>query len=343
MGRCIGLDVGYGFVKITDGDSGYAFPSVVGEGDLVPSLSTGYRKMRRVADLRIGVDGQQYFVGKLAIRRSNLAYRGLSSSRSEGDDFRVLSLCALSMFCSEPANVFNVVTGLPPGRMHLREALISQLLKDHKVTVLNNGRIREISITIEKLDVVPQPLGSFWSETLDSWGQIKNPILGRVGMVDIGFKTTDLVTIDDGDFIPEKSYTLPVGFANAYSDLSEHLLTEHGLEKESYALDEAFINGTINIAGQPVDISDFRGKSYNRVATKIIVELMSVWTIPEFHKIIVTGGGGAALGPYVLPYLAQGKIADDAVTANSIGFLNWANHLWRDTTEIEKVEALGVK
>ena len=41
MERYIGLDVGYGFVKVTDGDSGYAFPSVVGEGDLVPSLVTG--------------------------------------------------------------------------------------------------------------------------------------------------------------------------------------------------------------------------------------------------------------------------------------------------------------
>ena len=63
MERYIGLDVGYGFVKVTDGDSGYAFPSVVGEGDLTPSLVTGYHKSQRVADLRIGIDGKVYFVG----------------------------------------------------------------------------------------------------------------------------------------------------------------------------------------------------------------------------------------------------------------------------------------
>jgi len=342
MGRCIGLDVGYGFVKVTDGDSGYAFPSVVGEGDLTPELSTGYRKAQRIADLRIGVDGQHYFVGKLAIRRSNLAYRGLSASRTEGDDLRILSLCGLSLFCSEPTNVFNVVTGLPTGRMHLRDTLTSQLVKNHSVSLLSNGKIREISIVIEKLDVVPQPLGTFWSETLDSWGQIKNPMHGRVGILDVGFKTTDLVTIDDGDFVPERSHTLPVGFSNAYSDLSDYLITEYGLEKQSYTLDEAFINGTINIAGKTIDISDLRDKSYSTVATKIMVDLMSVWAIPEFHKIFITGGGGAALGSYILPSLVQGQIVNDAVTANSVGFLNWANRLWRDKMGIEKTEGLRV-
>jgi plasmid segregation protein ParM len=31
MSKIVGLDVGYGFVKITDGDFGYSFPSVVGD------------------------------------------------------------------------------------------------------------------------------------------------------------------------------------------------------------------------------------------------------------------------------------------------------------------------
>ena len=335
MERYIGLDVGYGFVKVTDGDNGYAFPSVVGEGDLVPSLVTGYHKSQRVADLRLGIDGKVYFVGKLAIRRSSLAYRGLSDTRTEGDDLRVLVLAALSLFCNEPTNRFDVVTGLPPGRMHLRDGLISQLGSHHRVTVVRDRKIQELDISINRIEVVPQPLGTFWSETLDSWGQVKNPLYGKVGIVDIGFKTTDFAAIEDGEFIPEKTRTVPVGLSAAYSDLANKLMVEHGLEKESYALDEAFIKGTVNVTGRPVDITGLRNQSYEALATKLLVELVSVWRVTEFDKILISGGGGAALGKYILPHLPQGEIVSDPVTANSIGFLNWANRLWRVNLEAD--------
>jgi len=331
--RYIGLDVGYGFVKVTDGDSGYAFPSVVGEGDLTPSLVTGYHKSQRVADLRIGIDGKVYFVGKLAIRRSSLAYRGLSDTRTEGEDLRVLVLSALSLFCNEPTNRFDVVTGLPPGRMHLRDQLISQLGSHHRITVVRDRRIQDIDITINRIDVVPQPLGTFWSETLDLWGQVKTPLFGKVGIVDIGFKTTDFAAIEDGEYIPEQTRTLAVGLSAAYSDLSDKLLVEHGLERETYALDEAFIKGTVSVAGKPVDITQLRDQSYEALATKLLVELVSAWRIPEFDKILISGGGGAALGKHLLPHLPQGELVSDPVTANSIGFLNWANRLWRVNLE----------
>jgi plasmid segregation protein ParM len=331
--RYIGLDVGYGFVKVTDGDSGYAFPSVVGEGDLVPSLVTGYHKAQRVADLRIGIDGKAYFVGKLAIRRSNLAYRGLSDARTEGEDLKVLVLSALSLFCNEPTNRFDVVTGLPPGRMHLRDGLIEQLGSHHRVTVVRDRRVQDIDITINRIEVVPQPLGTFWAETLDSWGQVKTPLFGKVGIVDIGFKTTDFAAIEDGEYIPEQTRTLAVGLSAAYSDLSDKLLVEHGLERETYALDEAFIKGTVSVAGKPVDITQLRDQSYEALATKLLVELVSAWRIPEFDKILISGGGGAALGKHLLPHLPQGELVSDPVTANSIGFLNWANRLWRVNLE----------
>ena len=55
-GGYIGLDVGYGFVKVTDGDSGYAFPSV---RRIQAAFATGYHSSE-VADLRIGIDGKAY-------------------------------------------------------------------------------------------------------------------------------------------------------------------------------------------------------------------------------------------------------------------------------------------
>ena len=68
---------------------------------------------------------------------------------------------------------------------------------------------------------------------------------------------------------------------------------------------------------------------------QLLVELVSVWQVPEFDKILISGGGGAALGKYLLPHLPQGEIVSDPMTANSIGFLNWANRLWRVSVETQ--------
>ena len=161
-------------------------------------------------------------------------------------------------------------------------------------------------------------------------GTGQTPCSARL-IADIGFKTTDFAAIEDGEHIPEQTRTLAVGLL-CLQRSSDKLLVEHGLERET-ALDEAFIKGTVSVAGKPVDITQLRDQSYEALATKLLVELVSAWRIPEFDKILISGGGGAALGKHLLPHLPQGELVSDPVTANSIGFLNWANRLWRVNLE----------
>jgi plasmid segregation protein ParM len=75
MTRLIGLDVGYGFVKVTDGRAGYSFPSVVGEGHNKPTFNVMSDQLSVVDDMKIGIDDELYFVGKSAIRHSKFAHR----------------------------------------------------------------------------------------------------------------------------------------------------------------------------------------------------------------------------------------------------------------------------
>lgn len=331
MERCMGIDIGYGFVKITDGQEGYVFPSVVGEGSAETLPRMGLMAPARTDDLRLAVDGRIYNVGNVAIRHSRLAARGLSATRVEGNSFKVLFLSALALFCNQPLNSFAVVTGLPPGRMHLVEELTRQVRGEHRVIRFTVQGPEEIVIRVDRISVVPQPLGTYWSQVLDARGKVREDsrlLQGAVGIIDIGFRTSDLVSVVDGEYVHEQSRTVPTGLVTAYDEIAAALLAAHGVERETYGLDEAVIRGEVNIAGKRTDITALRDRAFEQLATKLLVELRSTWQVSEFDMLLLSGGGSHFLARYLQPHLAQGIVPADPSTANSRGYLAWASRLW---------------
>ena len=319
--------MGYGFIKIDDGREGHVFPSVVGEGDSGMPMSLGLGQRQESNELRITYNGKNYLIGDHAIRHSRLAHRGLSPTRAEGDDLKILFLAALSLYCRETVNNFYVVTGLPPGRMHMADDLVRQLRGDHEVIRQTGASRFGVSIRLERIEVVPQPVGTFWSEVLDARGQVRmdHPLLqGRVGIIDVGFRTSDFATVIDGEYSPAFSRTVPLGISFGYDDVAQRLATEYGLEREQYALDEAVISGQVNVSGRTVDIADLRDQIFGDIATKLLVEARSIWQIQEYDHILLTGGGGRVVERYLRPEIPQAQLANEPVTANARGYYAWA-------------------
>lgn len=339
MSQLIGIDVGYGFVKVTDGEAGYSFPSVVGEGHTRPTFNTKVDHFPDIDHLKIGIGKKIYFVGKAAIRHSKFVYRDLSYNRSVGEDFEILFFSALSFFTKSPYTEFNVVTGLPVERMHMAGDLAKRVKGEHNVTLYRDGNSRNIQLNVRDLEIVPQPLGTYWSQNADLSGEdTGTQPEGRIGIVDIGFRTTDLATIEDTEFIPEKSRSLSVGLATAYSEIGLNLASQYGLEKESYALDGIVIKHKINLAGETIDISDIINDAFEKLATNILVEINSQWNLSDFDSIIISGGGGQAISQYLLPQISQAKLVSDPITANCRGYLAWATRLWNPTFRSEQLQ-----
>lgn len=325
--------MGYGFVKANDGRDGVRFPSVVGDGSGGGPMSLGFQKPDPTSDIRITVGGKTYFLGDLAIRHSRIAHRGLSATRAEGDDLRILFLGALSMFCRESMNDFSVVTGLPPGRMHLADDLVSRMRGDHTVTRHVGRNRQDLSIRLNNIEVVPQPLGTFWAEVLDGRGQLRGDsrlLEGRVGIIDVGFRTSDFATIVEGEYAPAWSRTVPLGISTGYDALSSALATQYGLERETYTLDQAVIDGEINVSGRRVDITDLRDQILGEVATKLMVEMQSLWQLTDYDAVLLTGGGAHVLERYLRPEVPQSVVVNDPVTANARGYVAWGTFQTND-------------
>ncbi|HEY3367344.1 MAG TPA: ParM/StbA family protein [Symbiobacteriaceae bacterium] len=328
MVKPVGIDVGYGFVKAYDKQEWFTFPSVVGLAGDTPRYG-GLNAGSKVRNMSITLDGQDYHVGEQAVRQSTFAFRSLSQSRLEANEFKVLCLTGLGLMADRPNTSMNVVTGLPPGLMY-QEAKIMQMLRgDHRVALRLGKDILERTISVENVQVFPQPMGTYFAEVLDSKGQVKDDTLvsSRVAVVDIGYGTTDLAVVDAGEYVPHLSRSVPVGFAAVSDVISEKLRREFGLLRESYVLDQAVSAGSLKVAGQTKDITPIRDLAYKGLATKLLTEIFSSWDPRAMDTIIFTGGGSKPLEPYLLPHFTNAHRVDPGQTANARGFLLWADRL----------------
>lgn len=326
MLKPVGIDVGYGFVKVYDKQEWFTFPSVVGLAGDTPRFG-GLTSGSKVRNMSITVDGQDYNVGEQAVRQSAFVFRSLSQSRLEANEFKILCLTGLGLLADRPTTGMHVVTGLPPGLMFQENKVVGMLRGDHRVTLRLGKDVVERTISVEQVQVFPQPMGTYFAEALDSKGAVKddNFVSGRVAVVDIGYGTTDLAVIDGGEYVPHLSRSLTVGLATVYEQISERLRTEHGLMREAYALDQVVSAGSIKVAGQNKDITLIRDGAYKGLATKLITEIFSTWDPRSMDAILFTGGGSKALEPFLLPQFSNARRVEPAQTANAKGFLIWAD------------------
>src|SRR5690554_2413080 len=156
----IGIDIGFGFVKATDGQKQVIFPSVVGEGRNI-RYNTGINNSNIMDNLILQLEGNNYFVGDLANRQSDIVMSTLSQNRINSIEHEVLFCTALGLLNPTIEGV-NIVTGLPVNEYsdEMKEKL-SQHIKGTHVFKLNN---KPYLYNIKNCKVIPQPFGTIFDQ-----------------------------------------------------------------------------------------------------------------------------------------------------------------------------------
>lgn len=328
----IGIDLGYGFVKVSDGSKETVFPSIVGMGtDLrFNSLLLNFKKP--TDNLAITVDHKKYFVGDLAVRQSAIVSRSMGRNRVEDINAKVLLLAGLALASENGEQKFNVVTGLPVDYYQLYKEDWALLMQGtHAVRFSTGNNEKPMLITIDKIQMIPQPLGTLYDRRLDSDGNILDNDLAnlKIGIVDIGYKTSDLALAADLEFVGKQSISTETAMSTAYSIIAQRIQEKYKVEKESYELDKVLESGMIRVAGVPYDISEFKKEAFTTLAEKIATEVNSIWDKREIDMILLTGGGGKAIAEYFLPRFPQAVLVNDPQFANVRGYLKLANILFK--------------
>lgn len=332
----LAIDIGFGFTKATNGSRSLVFKSILGEATDIQFKGGILGDGSKEENIQIELGGKSYFIGELAERQSNIRSFTLDQSQFFSTCAKPLAIAAAARLIDSHVPI-GLVTGLPIGYYReFKDAVVKLLQGDHKVVITSgNGKPEEKIIRINEVKVIPQPFGSLFNLMMNDLGELgdKKYAHEKIGIIDIGFKTSDFTVADKMRYSERGSRTTDTGISKAFGMIVEKLREKSNVNVELYRLYEAVERGMIKIKGKEYDLKAPTEAVFNHLAASIANEVDRLWSDDwDIDSIVLTGGGGAALAKYLQPLIA-GKViavdnAQDARLCNVLGYWKYGKHHW---------------
>ena len=318
----VGLDVGYSAVKAVAGDRRVTFPSVVGTPDKARFSLDGHTSI-------ILTYPDHVQVGQGAVTQSRFLQRREDRHWVESAEWYALALASLTELTTAKAVELRIVTGLPVAFYADRQVVRDRLLGDHRVQ--REGRHAQ-TLKVVDCRVIPQPFGTLLAACLDSKGRIVDRDLatGAVGVIDVGGKTTNLLSVNRLSEISRETASVNVGAWDVVRAVREYLADRYpGLEDlRPHQVVEAVINRQVRYYGEPVDLSGVVEDILEPLAEQVLAEATQLWNGGATLDAVLVGGGGALLlGPYIRRHFRHARVVEEPVFANALGFWRFAQRL----------------
>lgn len=330
----LGVDVGFGFTKATDGETSILFKSIVGEPQS-RSIDENFFSDQTMSGLHLTLEDRSYFVGELAESESRVRQFTLDQAQMVTQHFKILAMAGMASIATSHVP-FNVVTGLPVGYfMEYKERLSEALTGEHSVTVIEGSQSNEVLLNVNRVRIIPQPYGSLVDFLFREDGTIlKRDVAGqKIGIVDIGFKTTDFTVCRGLKHSERGSRTTETGIAKAFQFISEALREMSGVTVEVYRLYDAVREGSIKIRGAEYDLTNVKNEVFGRLAAAVASDMERIWADDwDLDLVILTGGGGEALFEYMKP-LVKGELVpletrEDPRMCNVAGYVKYGRYYY---------------
>ena len=316
----LGIDIGYSNLKLAYGQQGTEPKILLRPAGAAPADRMGEK---------IGGDGEEDFlrvlvndvpfVAGISPDRAELWSRELHENYPSTDSYR--ALFHAGMLLSEFDQIDLIVTGLPVNQYlnpDLRERLSKQMQGEHQITPRRK-------ITVNKIKVVPQPVGGFvdyvWS--LPDAAEIEN---SRVLVVDPGFFSVDWVLISNGE-LRRQSCGTSLEASSVILDEAVRLIAEDfggnvGRERLEHALRNGLAH--VRLFGERVEVAPFLKKAADKVGPIVTARLRESLRKENASAdmVLLVGGGVGFFENAVKEAFPQLKVSspDSPVYANARGF-----------------------
>jgi plasmid segregation protein ParM len=332
----LGIDIGFGFTKATNGKDYLVFKSVLGEATDIQFQEQVLAGATGDDHLQVEVDGKSWFVGELAERQSNVRFFTLDQSQFIAQFAKNLALTAAARLVGGFIPI-NLVTGLPIGYYRQHKDELARILQgEHKVALIDAaGKRQERTVNINKVRVIPQPFGSMFNLMLNDLGDLgdKRLVKEKVGIIDVGFRTSDYTISDKMRYSERGSRTTDSGIARAFNVIATKLREKSGVSVELYRLYDAVDRGAIKIRGKEYELKALTEQVFSQLAGAVANEIERLWADDwDMDAMVITGGGGAVLARYLTPLL-NGHVlpvdpSKDARLCNVQGYWKFGKHIW---------------
>jgi len=343
----VGIDIGFGFTKATSGKDMLVFKSIFGEATDIQFREQLLGASSPEEHLHIELEGESFYVGELAERQSHVRSFTLDQNQFITNFAKTMAMAALSRLVSSNDTI-NIVTGLPVSfyRRH-REELSGLLLGAHTLTTLDaSGARHEMRLTVDQVRVIPQPFGSLFNLMMGDSAELsdKRYVEEKIGVVDIGFRTTDYTVSDKTKYSGRGSGSSESGIARAFAMIAAKLLEKTGVDVELYRMYDAVARGSIKIRGKTIDLRQFTEEAFSKLASAVATEVDRLWADDwDIDLIVVTGGGGAVLAPYLEPLLSGEVLGLDPTADSRLhnvrGYWKYGRNVWGAERQVAEKKA----
>jgi plasmid segregation protein ParM len=315
----LGVDIGYSNVKIATRFNVHTFPSIVGNLEKFRFSANGHNRRVLLEPPAI--------VGEEAENVSTHSLREEGRDWIHGQTWYTLFVAALSEVM-QTDGVVDVCVGLPVAFYDDHEQVTARLRREH--TFQRQGLAPQ-TVTVRQVYSVPQPAGTLMDYYLDG-GRIVNQAgaLGFNGILDIGGKTVNYLTVSKLTEVPHRTKGRNLGVWKTITALRDYLnIKYHGLDNlRDNQLMAALINKAIFYDGETVNLTAFVEEQLNLLAQEIISEARQVWSAgKDLQSILLTGGGGLLLAPYLTAAYPRLHLVHEPVTANARGYCKYVRFM----------------
>jgi plasmid segregation protein ParM len=277
----------------------------------------------RFDHLTVSLDGDTRYVGNLAMHQGRFAYATLDRVRTKTKEYRFLFLTALSLLAEFPDEEFSIVTGLPVDDFSDHEWMEETFSGRFHLTVAD----RDVSFVIRRLTVIQQPCGTFMDLLFrDIAGTMNGPFIqGTVGIIDVGYKTTDFALIRAGEYVRKSSGSLKHGMNTIYQAAIPKFTAHYPGNWDLRSVEEALSEGIICRLGERMAIHPgLLEPEFSGLAEQIGAWVRQRWSDQKLDQIICTGGGSILMKPYLNNVFPRGIFMEDPQQANVRGFYKGA-------------------
>lgn len=328
----VSVDLGYGFVKaFGGGKERVIFPQAMAPaaGDIIERDSRlggsrpGYRVKLRPQG---SINKNEVFVGDLAVRESRGARMSLGRNRF-GEAERKMSIVH-TMTAAYLAGAEGQVTlafGLPLAWYKQQKDEVQSALRTAMYVQVDNQPERFIQFN--QVEVFPQGVGALFAAS-------HLPREGLIGLVDIGYYTTDYLLVDirpEGvDPLTNYMSSVEVGTHSALQIFATKFTEETGKPlsaTDSLALwDKKEINFERRLL---VNLEKFRKDALAEVGEQVVAEITRAWSekLFEVERIYLAGGGAYEFAAGFEHGIGGVEVIDDAQFANAKGFFTMARQI----------------
>ena len=292
MAQIIGLDIGRGYSKGYSEINGLVkecmFKSIIGEGRALNFAD--YE-----SPIMINFKNEDWFIGLLAEQESQTPIRNSKDSKTT-ETVQTLIAAALSQLAVEEE--VKVVLGVP--YKSFRKSVLEEVVetykgKEIKVKDKINGGTKEIKI-VDIMIFRESDAALYW-QVRDNKNNNK-----PVGLVSIGFRTTEMSYFDKGlKFNDKKSDTIEFGNRSVMNNVKDKLLNM-GIIKDVNEID------TSN------DYEDLKKKAYKIASENIEQQIEDKWI--NLGEMDIYIAGGTALN---MKFDNKFKVIEDAQMATAKG------------------------